>query len=51
MTTRMGNMEAFNIKNMGEFHDSFLKTDVLLLPVCLKRLGTCDWTIIDYRPC
>lgn len=47
MTTRMGNIEAFNIKNIGEFHDSFLKTDVLLLPDVFETFG--DMWLNYYR--
>ena len=33
--------KVFKIKNLGEYHDLYLKTHVLLLEMCLKNLLTC----------
>ena len=39
--------KVFEVDNMGQYHDLYLKTDVLLLCDALKNLLICVWIIMD----
>ena len=38
---------VFKINTMGDYHDLYLKTDFLLLSMCLKNLLIHVWIIMD----